>query len=63
MDSVSADRIIWGSDVCFLNQAQQIGWVMGARIPENDKRKILSANALHVLSRIRDVPATKDVTT
>lgn len=63
VDSVSADRIIWGSDACFLNQAQQVGRVMGASISENDKRKILSTNALHVLSRIRDVPATKDVIT
>lgn len=63
VDSVGADRIIWGSDVCFLNQAQQIGRVMGAQIPETDKRKILSANALQVLARRRNVPALKGVAT
>ncbi len=63
VENVGAGRIIWGSDVYFFNQAQQIGKVMGARIPEEDKRKILSTNALNVLSRIRNGPAEKEVTT
>ncbi len=52
VDRVGADRIVWGSDVCFINQAQQLGKVLGAHIPDEDKTKILGGNARHILDRV-----------
>lgn len=53
VDAVGPARIVWGSDVYFMNQAQQIGKVLGADIPEEAKRMILSDNARRILARIR----------
>jgi predicted TIM-barrel fold metal-dependent hydrolase len=47
------DKVVWGSDAVFMNMPQQLGRVLGARLAEEDKRKILSANAKRILSRIR----------
>jgi len=47
---VGADRIVWGSDATFLNMAHQIGKVLGAHIPDEDKTKLLSTNARRILS-------------
>jgi predicted TIM-barrel fold metal-dependent hydrolase len=52
VDAVGADRVVWGSDMYFLDQAQQIGKVAGAQISEEDKIKILSGNAQRILGRI-----------
>ncbi|NIQ99020.1 MAG: amidohydrolase family protein [Gemmatimonadales bacterium] len=46
-----ADKVLWGSDGYFFNQAQQIGKVLGAKIPDEAKVKILSTNALAILAR------------
>ena len=46
-----ADKVVWGSDGYFFNQAQQIGKVLGAKIPDETKIRILSTNALAILSR------------
>ena len=43
------DRIIWGSDVMFLDASQQIGRVLFAQIPPEDKEKILGLNARRAL--------------
>lgn len=50
---VGARKILWGSDVLFFGQAQQLGRVLGARITEVEKRQILSGNAQSILAGIR----------
>ena len=47
---VGAEKIVWGSDAYFFNQAQQIGKVLGAKIDDEAKTKILSGNALRILN-------------
>ena len=41
VETLGADRIIWGSDVPLFSMAHQISKVLFARIPDEDKRKIL----------------------
>jgi len=48
-----AEKVVWGSDAVFLNMAQQIGRVLGADIPDQDKSKLLSENAKRLLGRVR----------
>lgn len=43
------DKVIWGSDVVFLDQASQCGRVLFAQIPVAAKRKILGLNARRAL--------------
>lgn len=43
------DKVIWGSDAVFLDQASQLGRVQFAQIPETAKRKILGLNARRAL--------------
>lgn len=52
VEAVGAERIVWGSDVYFFSNTQQLGKVVGADISEEDKRKILSINAIGILGRI-----------
>ncbi|MFO7974910.1 MAG: amidohydrolase family protein [Candidatus Hydrogenedentota bacterium] len=52
VEHAGADKIIWGSDICFLDQTQQIGKVLGADIAEADKKTILSDNARRILARM-----------
>lgn len=49
--AIDPAKIVWGSDVCFINQAQQLGKVVGARIPDEYKAQILSGNAARILGR------------
>ena len=46
------DKVVWGSDATFLNMAHQIGKVLGARLSDEDKRKLLSANARRILEQV-----------
>ncbi|MCW5550196.1 MAG: amidohydrolase family protein [Opitutaceae bacterium] len=39
------DKVVWGSDAVFLDQASQLGRVLFAQIPVAAKRKILGLNA------------------
>jgi hypothetical protein len=48
-----AENVVWGSDATFLSMTQQIGRVVGAKISEEDKRKLLSLNARKLLDGIR----------
>ena len=48
---VGAEKVVWGSDAYFFSQSQQIGKVLGARIPDSAKEQILSDNALRILAR------------
>lgn len=43
------DKTIWGSDTLFMSMTQQIGRVLFARIPPEDKARILGLNAVRVL--------------
>ena len=45
---VGAHKVLWGSDMLFLNGAQQIGRVLFARISDDDKRAILGLNARRI---------------
>ncbi len=53
VEEAGAEKVLWGSDAIFLNMAQQIGKVLGAKISEADKTKLLSRNARRLLERIR----------
>lgn len=46
---VGAHRVVWGSDVYFLNQSQQLGKVIGANISEKEKSLVLYGNARRIL--------------
>jgi predicted TIM-barrel fold metal-dependent hydrolase len=48
-----AEKILWGSDSYFLSMSQQVGKVLGSRIPDDDKRKILRDNAARLLAMVR----------
>lgn len=43
--AVGADRLVFGSDIPFMNAALQLGGLVYARITETDKRRILGGNA------------------
>jgi len=47
------DKVVFGTDGIFMSITQQIGKVLGARLSEEDKRKILSENARRILGRIK----------
>jgi len=53
VDGAGADKVLWGSDVLFFSNTQQIGSVLGADISDDDKIKLLSGNMKRVLARIR----------
>ena len=53
VQGAGAERIVWGSDVCFINQAQQLGRVIGAPLTHEQTSLVLSQNAHRILSRIR----------
>lgn len=48
---LGADRIVWGTDAPLFSMAHQIGKVLLARIPEPDKQRILSGNAVRLFKR------------
>jgi predicted TIM-barrel fold metal-dependent hydrolase len=52
-ENVPLERIVWGADDLPLNMSHQLGKVLGAQIPEEAKRQILSANARRLLAQIR----------
>ncbi len=49
--AIGADKIVWGSDAYCYGLPQQIGKVLGAKISDEDKVKILSGNAQRILAR------------
>jgi predicted TIM-barrel fold metal-dependent hydrolase len=46
---VSADKILFGSDMPFVNANAQIGKILYARISDEDKRKILGLNMARII--------------
>ena len=53
VEAAGADRLLFATDVPFLDNAHQLGRITHARIPDEDKRKILAGNALRLLERWR----------
>ncbi len=53
VEAVGAEKLIWGSDSYFYNQAEQLGKVIGADIPDEAKLQILAGNARRLLERVR----------
>ena len=51
---VGADKVLWGSDAVYLSTTQQIGKVLGARISDEDKVKVLSRNARRLLGKVQE---------
>jgi predicted TIM-barrel fold metal-dependent hydrolase len=48
--AIGADKIVWGSDAYCYGLPQQIGKVLGAKISDEDKVKILAGNAQRILA-------------
>jgi hypothetical protein len=48
-EKVGADKILFGSDMPFVNANAQIGKILYARISDEDKRKILGLNMANIL--------------
>ncbi|MGI8484186.1 MAG: amidohydrolase family protein [Thermomicrobiales bacterium] len=51
VDDSGADRLLFATDVPFLDNAHQLGRITHARISEEDKRKILGVNMQRLLAR------------
>ena len=50
---VGADRILFGTDLPFIDCRPQVGYVAAARISDDDKRRIFGRNA-RKLFRLED---------
>lgn len=50
VEQVGADRVLYGSDSPIRDPAPQLGWVCYAKIPLEDKKKILAGNIQRILS-------------
>jgi hypothetical protein len=53
VEAVGADRLLFGSDVPFNDNAHQIGRVTHAHIPEVEKRVILGGNMASLIARVQ----------
>jgi predicted TIM-barrel fold metal-dependent hydrolase len=53
VEGAGAEKVVWGSDIYFLNQAQQLGKVLGAKLGEEVKGRVLGQNARAILNRVR----------
>jgi predicted TIM-barrel fold metal-dependent hydrolase len=49
--AAGVEKVVFGSDAFFFSQSQQIGKVLGAKLSDDEKRQILSGNALRILSQ------------
>lgn len=49
--AVGVEKVVWGSDIYCFSQTQQIGKVLGAKLPDEAKAQILSGNANRLLAR------------
>ncbi len=50
VNNAGSDRICFGTDMPFMSPDQQIGRILGARISDEDKRRILGLNAQEIFS-------------
>lgn len=51
VESVGADRVVYGSDLPMRDPRQQLGWVIYSRMSEEDKAKVLGGNALRIVKK------------
>ncbi len=51
VEAVGVEKVVWGSDACLFSQGQQLGKVLGARISDEQKIRILGGNARRILDR------------
>ena len=51
VDGAGADRVVFGSDCYFYSLTQQLGKIMGSRLDDATKRRILRDNAARILER------------
>ena len=51
--AAGAAQVVWGSDMYFLNQAQQLGRVLGAQLDDETTLRVLGQNAAALLARVR----------
>lgn len=51
VERVGADRILFGSDVPFIDAKHSVGQVLYSRLSTEDKRKIFSENARRILAK------------
>ena len=49
VDTVGADRVIYGSDVPLFDQRNEVARIATADIPDESKKKILGLNAIKLL--------------
>ena len=52
VNEVGADRILYGSDLPMRDPTPQLAWVCYAKIPVEDKKKILAENIKRILNNI-----------
>ena len=50
---LGAERVLYGSDAPMRDPAPQLGWVVYADLPEEDKRAILGGNMANILQGVR----------
>lgn len=50
---VGADKIIYGSDMPMRDASPQLGWICYAKIPVEDKKKILAENIKYIMEKRR----------
>jgi predicted TIM-barrel fold metal-dependent hydrolase len=59
VDTLGADRVIWGTDAPGIDFAQRLGAVLASGLSESDQRKLLGGNAARLLRLpVPDGPAT-----
>lgn len=52
VEGAGADKVVWGSDVYFLGQAQQLGKILGADLDDDVKAQLLGGNGRRLLDRV-----------
>ncbi|MBN1341330.1 MAG: amidohydrolase [Phycisphaerae bacterium] len=55
-EAIGVRRVLFGSDIPFLEQDAQLGKVVYARISDDDKARVLGGNFLDLLKRRRNLP-------
>lgn len=53
VEGAGADKVVWGSDIYFISQTQQLGKVLGAKLTDEVKAQVLGGNARRILQRVR----------
>jgi len=58
-EAVGAGRVLFGSDIPFIDLGGQLGKILYSRISDADKADILGGNFLSILRKRKDLPAVK----